>query len=965
MQIEIARPWTLLLLPLLAAIIIWFARDLHSRSRSRQIGEVMTRLLVLALLVFSMAGITVRRDSNLTTTVFLVDLSDSVRGETGNEAEFVQKAIAEMPAENQAGIVVFGSDSRIEQFVSDRKVFTEFQSEVKGTATNLEQAFQTALALFPDGSARRIVLLTDGEENEGNIGNLALSVAGSDLELKIVRYDSSIAEEVYVSNVKLPETIHQGDRFEVKVELYASESAEATVSLYSGRTLKGQKQVILQKGNNQLVFMDQGLEGGLKSYRVTVESAKDTVTVNNTYSAFTTVEAAPRILVVEGNAGDSTAFEKILQACNYDYEIVTPSGVPGQIADLTLYQTVIFLDVYADDLRDGFPDLLKTYVKDYAGGLVVLGGPNSYALGNYRNTPLEEVLPVKMELEGEKQIPKIAMTMVIDHSGSMSGPSTMKGSISKMTIAKHAAVNGLDSLREIDEVGVVAFDDTFDWAVPMQQVTDKDAIAEKIAGIEVRGGTSIYPALEAAMKQMEQSDAVLKHIVLLTDGQDGYHEYDSLLSEMNDKGITLSTVAVGEDADCDMMEWLAEKGNGRYYYSDAGSSLPRIFAQEVYLSAKSYLINEEFTPEIVNSHEIIRDIFTEGSPSLLGYIAATPKALSTVILESPREDPILTVWQYGLGRTAAWNSDGTGNWTGNFAGWDHYAELWRNLIDWTISNSELGSDTLQVEQQASSAKITYHTEEYSAATSISAVITDEDGNQQNVTLQATAPGTYEAEVPLEQIGVYSINVRNRKGSEIVKNINTVAAMQYSREYRYADVSNTLENFARQTGARYIDKPQEVFDSELTGAVTRTELTMLLMSLAAILFLLDIIIRRMHVDWMGFLSERVRKTAGKITGNRKHAENRKKTGNRSFAADSDAVDAEKKKEKEKEEKTENTESADNNREEAEPAEKNKKEVKPAAKTKRSRPSAAEKKKKDTGADVLDTQTLLRKKSERNQ
>ena len=704
----------------------------------------------------------------------------------------------------------------------------------------------------------------------------------------------------------------------------------------------------------------------MKTKKKQWESAKDTVTINNTYSAFTTVEAAPRILVVEGNAGDSTAFEKILQACNYDYEIVTPSGVPGQIADLTQYQTVIFLDVYADDLREGFPDLLKTYVKDYAGGLVVLGGPNSYALGNYRNTPLEEVLPVKMELEGEKQIPKIAMTMVIDHSGSMSGPSTMKGSISKMTIAKHAAVNGLDSLREIDEVGVVAFDDTFDWAVPMQPVTDQDAIAEKIAGIEVGGGTSIYPALEAAMKQMEQSDAVLKHIVLLTDGQDGYHEYDSLLSEMNDRGITLSTVAVGEDADCDMMEWLAKKGNGRYYYSDAGSSLPRIFAQEVYLSAKSYLINEEFTPEIVNSHEIIRDIFTEGSPSLLGYIAATPKALSTVILESPREDPILTVWQYGLGRTAAWNSDGTGNWTGNFAGWDHYAKLWRNLIDWTISNSELGNDTLQVEQEASSAKITYHTEEYSADTSISAVITDEDGNQRNITLQAAAPGTYEAEVPLEQIGVYSINVRNQKGSEVVKNINTAAAMQYSREYRYADVSNTLENFARQTGARYIDKPQEVFDSELTGAVTRTELTMLLMALAAILFLLDVLIRRMHVDWLGFVSEKAGKTVRKITEKRKTAAVRKKTGNRSSVVDSDAVDVKKaEKQKGKEEKTENVVSADDNRKEADPAENNKKEEKPAARTKRSRPSADAKKKKDKEVDVLDTQTLLRKKSERNQ
>lgn len=856
MQLEFVRPWALILLPVCAGIIILISildrkryKGGRVRGRSRRFGEIALRIAVLALTVLAIAGTSIRRTSNITTTVFLIDMSDSTKDISGDEISFVQSAISEMPQKNQAGIVVFGEDAKIEQFVSNKKVFTDVQSRITATATNLQQAVQTAMALFPDDSAKRLVLLTDGAENEGSLADLAVSFSGSDIELKVVHYDSSIAEEVYVENVELPEKIAKGDQFQVNVEIIATEPTNATVSLYSGRTLKGQKQVSLQKGSNQLVFSDQGVEDGLKSYRVMVEADKDTVSVNNAYSAFTMVEAQSRLLVVEGEKGESKAFTPILDACNFGYEVVSPSGVPGNITDLMNYQSVIFVDVYADDLRKGFMDTLETYVKDYAGGFVALGGPNSYALGNYRNTPLETILPVKMDLEGEKKVPKLAMTMVIDHSGSMSSASTMQGGISCMEVAKQAAVNALDSLREIDEVGVVAFDDSYTWAVPLQEATDLDAIAERIGGITVAGGTSIYPAVEAAVREIEKSDAELKHIVLLTDGQDEYNAYQPLITEMEEKGITLSTVAIGEDADSSTLQWLAENGGGRYYYSDAGSTLPRIFAQEVFLSAKSYLINEEFTPVLVNSHDILQGVFDEGVPDMLGYIATTAKSSSTVLLESHREDPVLTVWQYGLGHTVAWTSDGTGEWTGNFAGWDNYAALWRNIIEWTVSDSQLGEDSLSVEQKASSAVIRYETKDYSADTDISAMITDEDGNQKEVKLEATAPGIYQAEVPLDQMGVYSVNLRNSKGGELVKNINTATAMQYSQEYRYADVSSSLDSFVNQVSGTYIEHAGQVFDTKLAGAMSRVQLTGVLLLLAVLLFVLDVVVRRMSLDWV--------------------------------------------------------------------------------------------------------------------
>ncbi len=939
MYLEFARPWALILLPVSAGFIIWLAKYMRSRSLSRRIGMTAVRCLVLALVVFALSGVSIRKNNDVTSTIFLVDLSDSTGSVQAQEEEFVRQAIADMGQKDQAGIVVFGSDARIEQFISDKKIFTAFQSEVSAGGTNLEQAVQTALALFPDDSARRLVLLTDGAENEGDVMDSVHAFAGNDVEFKVVSYDSSVEEEVYVSNVTLPDTIRQGDSFQVQVEIYSTDSTNAVVSLYSGRTLKGQKDVALQKGCNQLLFSDEGVEGGLKSYRVTVEAEKDTVTVNNTYSAFTTVEARAKILLVEGESGKGEPFTRILDACNYDYDVVTPSGVPAQIADMTQYQSIILLDVYADDLRDGFLDILDSYVKDYAGGLTAIGGSNSFALGNYRNTPLETVLPVSVDLEGEKEIPKLAMAMVIDHSGSMDSPSTERSSITCMDIAKQAAVNALDSLREIDEVGVLAFDDTYTWSVPLQTAADTDEIVSKISGIQANGGTSIYPALAEAVSALSKSDAALKHIILLTDGQDGYHQYDDLLLQMEDCGITLSTVAVGTGADSRTLSELAEEGGGRYYYSDAGTSLPRIFAQEVYLSSESYLINEEFVPVIVNSHEILQDIFEEGSPSLLGYIAATAKPTATVLLESDRQDPILTVWQYGLGRSVAWNSDGTNEWTGNFAGWDNYAALWRNIIDWTISESDLGNDVMRVTQEAGSVIIDYETEEFTTDTDVEAVLTDEDGNRQEVKLRAVSPGKYRAQVDTDGTGVYSINVRKQDGEEIVKNVNTAAAMQYSREYRYAEISNNLDGFVAQVGGRYITEPSQVFDTDLEGAVSKTDITQALLIFAILLFVLDIVMRRLHLDWLAVAGNVAIWIRAKALGAKKEGRQKKNTESGKMKKTADEKDNK---------NIETTEKA-----------------KVPEKKKRTDFSAADKKKKrESQPEVIDTAALLKKKQERD-
>ncbi len=247
------------------------------------------------------------------------------------------------------------------------------------------------------------------------------------------------------------------------------------------------------------------------------------------------------------------------------------------------------------------------------------------------------------------------MTMVIDQSGSMCSPAEDNSQVTGLTLAKQAAVSGVKELRETDDVGVLAFDDKYNWVVKLQQASDTGGIQDKIETIGYGGGgTSIYPALQEAYRATLESDAVIKHIILLTDGQDEFHDYDDLIAQINDAGITVSTVAVGTGADKKTLQSIASACGGRFYYTDVNTSIPRIFAQEVYLSTNTYLVNEEFYPEITSSNPMLDGVLDSGIPMLYGYVATSPKQTSDVILESAKGDPILSVWQYGLGKTLAW-----------------------------------------------------------------------------------------------------------------------------------------------------------------------------------------------------------------------------------------------------------------------------------------------------------------------
>lgn len=845
MSILFENPWYLLLIPVAALFLFITQRFMFTREKGSKVGQIVIRAILFLILILALAGFTVKFTGRSTTTIYLLDVSDSVRDSRQEIISFVNESVKNKKKNDYIGVIAFGEDTRVEQFVSENMAFSKFQTDVNTGATNLEDAIKMAVTQLPDDSAGRIVLITDGNENEGSLKSAAPDIISSGCAFEIKKIEENISDEVYVSDMSIPTQAGIGEKFNIEVEVESNVACDATVKLYAGRTLKGEQEIHLQKGTNQLIFSDTQSDEGLKTYKVVVEAQKDTITVNNEFASYTNIETTLPLLVVEGSEGNAKNYKRILESIDVGYDTVTPGTVPVDMPSLMQYSAVVLVDVFESDLRDGFLDILNEYVKNNGGGLIITGGSSSYAVGGYRDTLLEDMAPVYMDISGENEVPVMAMAMVIDHSGSMDASDGVE---TYLDLAKESAAAAIDYLRPEDYVEVIAFDDAYSRVVPLQNVEDPKEIQKMIFSIPSGGGTSIYPALEAAVKDINKSDAMIKHIILLTDGQDYNTGYDELIRIINNAGITLSCVAIGSGCNDQLLNDLATQGGGRIFYSDNTTDLPKIFAQEVFLASNTYIVNEVFTPEVTSNDKIIREVVKDGMPELYGYVATMKKERSIDLLESFQHDPILSYWQYGLGKTVAWTSDVSGEWSAEYSNWDNTPLLWHNIIKLVSEDNGMEGTYANVEQNGNKATITYTTEDYSANTKVVAIVYDEEGNPKEIELDPTKPGVYETQIDTKDTGIYTINVQQREQDEIVSSINTAAIMQYSLEYRFYPENTLLDEFAASTGGIFIEKPDEVFKHSPEFVKARFNLWLPLLIIASLLFLYDIAVRRFHLSF---------------------------------------------------------------------------------------------------------------------
>jgi uncharacterized membrane protein len=871
MGIRFDQPiWLLLLVP---ALLLTFIPHLAARRRMgarRRRAAVALRTILLSSLVLALAGFQLVLPVDRLATVFVVDLSDSV-GTDGREdaLAFLRETLEVMPEGDQAGIVAFGKDALVERLPEELREIDRLRSTPLKAATDVGAALRLATALFPDAAQKRIVLISDGNDTTGRGQREAAlaSARGIQIETRVIGLVDS--DEVLVERLTTPSTARLGEAIPVSAVISSSVAQSATVRLFLNGQLVSTLGVDLREGSNTVTFSCppsaetcplKPSEAGFYRFRVVVEAARNTFSQNDRADSNTIVKGEPRTLVLRGDEAVAAELVSALEAEGQIVDSMIPEALPTDLGSLLNYDSIVLVDVPRMRFTDAQLEALQTFVRDLGRGLVMVGGPSAYGAGGYTKTPVEEALPVDMGVRNRQREPDIALVVVIDKSGSMDachcntfgggmgGGGALAG-VRKTDIGKEAILRAAAALTARDEFGVVAFDQTAHWVIQTKPLGETGDVASQLGGIVPLGQTNIFSGLEQAVDSLEDAEATRRHIILLTDGWSSSGEYDDIIARMKAAGITLSTVGAGGGAN-PFLETLAKNGGGRFYAAANVASIPDIFLKETQQVAGQQIIEESFFPIQTSSSPILRGL-EDGLPRLLGYNGTTVKSAAQLVLVSPRDDPLLAQWQYGLGRSVAWTSDSTGRWAKNWIGWEGFSQFFTQLVSWTFPGEE--TDGIEASFETVGGQTRLHVQSVEADGSprdfynTLASITGPDFNTAQVQLDQVAPGVYEANLGEIASGAYAVRVTQmRPGAPALG--RTVGLVEpVAAEYRLLGVNEAfLSSLRGATGGREIELATDPWTHDLRVTSSFTELWPWLLVLALLLWPLDIALRRVSI-----------------------------------------------------------------------------------------------------------------------
>ena len=768
MGISFNQPLWWLLLPGLAFLIWYWRRPWLHQGRAgglpayrREKRRLAARLLLALLLVAVLAGPRWISTVDHQAVVFALDASASLGPAIAEGEAWLRRALDAKPARDLAGVVAFGEEALVEVPVTADPTFRRQETAPGSAGSNIAAALDLARGLLPAAARPRVVLLSDGRDTSEAAVTAARRLAQAGIRLDVIPAGRPAAADLRLDGIELPRRAYAGEKSTLQVAVTASQAASATLVIERDGELVASREVAFQAGPNRLALPLDAGPAGLHRYRVRLAAAAgDSITANNEAGVIQEVLGPPRVLLVAAAGREAEPLRQALQAAGQvEVEITTPAGVPADVAGLARYSAVFLLNVPAYTLGKKTMEQLETYVRDGGGGLVMTGGPDAFGPGGYAGTPVEKALPVQMDISGRGEQPSLGLMLVIDKSGSMDG---YAGGARKIDLAKEAAARAAAILTERDQVGVVAFDSAPWWAVPLSPAGDQEALRQQIGSIDDGGGTEIYPALATAYQALTSAPTRVKHIILLTDGMSAQGgPYLELTRALAAAGITLTTVAVGDDADAGMLQALAELGRGRFYATADAAAVPSIFTRETVLATRSYAVNEHFYPRAAAHGPLLTGI--QEVPPLDGYITATPKPLAEVGLLSPRGDPVLAAWQYGLGRAVAWTPDVAGRWNSSWLAGPVFPRLAGNILSWLLPADHQGAVqvTARFQEDGNGRQVIIDVDDpgqWQQVVNYQARIVAPGGETVDVALQPAGPGRYTGRLAVRETGAYVVNV---------------------------------------------------------------------------------------------------------------------------------------------------------------------------------------------------------------
>jgi uncharacterized membrane protein len=823
--------------------------------------------LVVVLLV-TLLRPTLPRWVDRLNVVFLLDQSDSISLAARERAyRFVSDAVRHLKSGDRHEVIVFGEEAVVDQPLSNRPAVDRPKATVSGRGTNIFQAIQLALATVTPGQANRIVMLTDGRQNAGNALAGAQAAKDANADIFYVPAPLTFTQEVVAESMLLPQEVKYGEPFQAKVVAWSHKDTQGRLSLFRNGEFLGSQVVRLTAGKNVFAYRQALDQSGIHVYQAALDVDGDTIEDNNRAVGTVVVRGRPQVLLADKDRSHAASLAAALRSQNIEVTVVDPPGIPKDIAGLQKYDGVVLSNVSSLKLTRPQMAQIRDYVRDHGGGLMMIGGEESFGLGGYYRTPIEEALPVTMEVKQKVEIPSLAVVLSIDRSGSMAMSTDEK--VTKLDLAKEAAHLVVDLLDERNEVGVMSWDTEFIWDSPMKGARDKSAIHHAIATIKAGGGTDGYPALKESYQILFDRPALLKHVIFLSDGQMTRGDFAGLLRRMAKDKITVSTVAIGKDADVQLMVDIAKWGKGRFYYTEDSQTIPRIFTLETQLASKASLVEQPFKPQLTApNHEAMQDINWKTVPPLGGYVATSVKQNAELVLMSHQEDPVLATWRYGLGRAAAFTSDAKAKWGVLWLRWPEFNKFWAQLTRWTLRSGTRSDTTAIVQRTDQTGEVVVDAVdgkgEFINFLDSQIGVVAPNRERSVVDLEQIGPGRYRGRFAAPQEGVYLVGMAQRKADRVVGSQLAGLVVPYAQELRDLGVDETLlRELSELTGGSPLQDPQDAFLKARRRSRIAVDIWPWLVGFVALMLVPDIALRRVGPGGLsrmtGWMSRRTRRS----------------------------------------------------------------------------------------------------------
>lgn len=856
-MVTFSNPAWLLALVLLPPYVWWAMTRARTNFNTRQKrAQAAVRGLVLALLSLALAQPIAHRSTDRLSIVYLVDASHSVSAASfASAAERIDALNAELQPDHArilafAGAVVPVADAAaLAALEKNREAIDTLDRGESSLGPALDAARR---ALLP-GHAGRIVLFSDGHATDQS-AELALSRL-AEQRIPVHTYPSAVRNlrDSWVDDVRFDAAVVQGERASATITMGAQAETSGRLELKIDGTRAAVKDISMGPGMAD-VRMDVTFEAGAdaQGFRpALVEAvwtpAGDALPDNNVRRAAVDVLPPTRVLYVEGRPASAGYLRGALTREGMQVTLAPAASLPASRAGYQGYDAVIVSDVERRQISDAQMRALEAWVSEDGGGFLMVGGESVYGKDGYNDSIVEKILPVTFEIKDKPE--DVAVVIVFDKSWSMAGP--------KIELSKEAALAAVDVLADKHKLGFVTFNHLFDWTVKVMDVGEnRERIRTAIKGIEPSGHTIIYPAIEQAYLALKDVDARVKHVMLMSDGRSYADQYEALVKKMVDEKMTVSTIAVGTEADRELLRNIAVWGKGRNYEVDDPRQVPQVFVKETEQSARPALSEKPFTPAVKDA-SLFEGVDLRGAPELTGYTGTKLKETATELLSTDKGEPLLATWPYGLGRTAVFASDAKDRWASRWITWRGYGPFWTRVVRAVRRRPappvQILVDTERRPHGVVSARLRLSARTpdggYQNLLRPAFAMTSGDGSARSaarrIDARQIAPGTYEADVVIDGATGYAIVAEGLEGTAAKPSL--LIAANYPDEYRFRPADpRLLSSISLSTGGRYEPDAAALRPGAGDRSTVPTRLWPWLLVLALAAYLADLLLRRVRI-----------------------------------------------------------------------------------------------------------------------